>query len=66
MNRLESRTRTREELERYISLLVAKLESTGYRSEMLIDRIDGIAGRLERLDRREAAPASRAGLAPLG
>jgi hypothetical protein len=33
MNRLESRTRTREELEGYVSLLVAKLESTGYRSE---------------------------------
>jgi RNA binding exosome subunit len=54
MTRIERRIETRDELERYLKILVAKLEETGYRSETLIDRIDGVTGLLERLDKQQA------------
>jgi hypothetical protein len=54
MNRIERRIRTRDELERYIEVLVAKLEQTGFRSETVLDRIDGLVQQLERLDRKRA------------
>ena len=54
MNRVESRIRTRDELERYIEILAAKIKDTDFRSESLIDRLDQMAGKLERLDRQNA------------
>jgi hypothetical protein len=50
MNRIEGRLRTRDELERYIGVLVAKLEETGFRSETLTDRIDRLLALLQRFD----------------
>jgi hypothetical protein len=52
MNRIEARLRTREELERYIGVLVAKLEETDFRSETMMDRIDRLLGLLQRFDTR--------------
>jgi hypothetical protein len=52
MNRIEARLRTREELERYIRVLVAKLEETDFRSETMMDRIDRLLGLLQRFDTR--------------
>jgi RNA binding exosome subunit len=54
MNRIEARIKTRDELERYVEILVAKLEETGFRSETMLDRIDRMVGLLERLDKRSA------------
>jgi hypothetical protein len=54
MNRLEQRIRSRDELERYISILVAKLEQTKFRSDTLLTRIEGLLKQLERIERREA------------
>ena len=48
MNRIEARIKTRDELERYVEVLVAKLEDTDFRSEAMLDRIDRILGMLER------------------
>jgi hypothetical protein len=52
MNRIEARLRTRDELERYIRILVAKLEETDFRSETMLDRIDRLLGLLQRFDDR--------------
>jgi hypothetical protein len=52
MERIEARLRTRDELERYLEVLVAKLEETGFRSETMLDRIDRMLGLLERFDNR--------------
>jgi RNA binding exosome subunit len=54
MTRIEGRLKTREELERYVKILMAKVKETEYRSETMLDRIDGITGLLERLDKRQA------------
>jgi RNA binding exosome subunit len=52
MDRIEARLRTRDEFERYIEVLVAKLEETGFRSETMLDRIDRLLGLLERFDKQ--------------
>ena len=52
MNRIEGRIRTRDELERYLGLLVGKLEQTAFRSETMLDRIDRLVGVLDRRDKR--------------
>jgi hypothetical protein len=52
MNRIETRLRTRDELERYIQVLVAKLEETDFKSETMLDRIDRLLGLLQRFDDR--------------
>lgn len=52
MNRVEPRIRTRDELERYVSILLRKLEETNFRSETLLDRLDGLVGQLGKLDQR--------------
>ena len=52
MNRIEARLRTRDELERYIGVLVAKLEETEFRSETMLDRIDRLLALLQRFDAR--------------
>jgi hypothetical protein len=53
MDRIEARVRTRDELERYLEVLVAKLEETDFRSETMLDRIDRLLGLLERSDTRQ-------------
>jgi hypothetical protein len=50
MNRIEGRIKTRDELERYVEVLVAKLEDTDFRSETMLDRIDRMLGLLQRFD----------------
>lgn len=55
MNRIESRLRTRDELERYVKALVAKLEQSEFRSEALLDRIDRNVNLLGRVDGRDAS-----------
>jgi hypothetical protein len=40
MNRLEGRIRTKDQLERYIEVLVHKLEAREFRDEWLVDRLD--------------------------
>jgi len=57
MNRIEGRIKSRDELVRYVELLVGKLEDTEFRSEGMIDRVDRMVGLLERLDKLEAANA---------
>ena len=52
MDRIEGRLRTRDEFERYIEVLVAKLEETDFRSETMLDRIDRLLGLLERFDKQ--------------
>ena len=54
MNRIEARLRTQDELERYIRVLVAKLEETDFRSETMLDRIDRLLGLLQRFDDKRA------------
>jgi hypothetical protein len=57
MNRIEGRLKTRAELERYVTILVDRLEQTEFRSEALLDRIDRNVNLLERLDGRQAHPS---------
>jgi hypothetical protein len=52
VNRIEARLRTRDELERYVRVLVAKLEETDFRSETMLDRIDRQLDLLQRFDNR--------------
>jgi hypothetical protein len=52
MNRIEGRISSRDELERYVEVLVGKLEAIEFRSEGLIDRIDRMVKQLVRHDRR--------------
>jgi hypothetical protein len=54
MNRIEGRLKTRAELERYVTILVDRLEQTEFRSEVLLDRIDRNVNLLERLDGPQA------------
>jgi hypothetical protein len=51
MNRLEGRIRTKEQLERYIAVLVHKLEAQEFRSEWLIDRLDQLLMLHQRFER---------------
>ena len=55
MSRIEARIRTRDELERYVEILVAKFQATEFRSETLLDRIDRMTALLEHLGERQAA-----------
>jgi len=48
MNRIERRIRTRDELERYATVLIHKLEDMDYKSENMIDRVDRVLNMLER------------------
>ena len=50
MNRIEARLKTRDELERYLRVLVTKLEEMDFRSEFLVDRVDRMVRVLEQLD----------------
>jgi hypothetical protein len=53
LNRIESRIRTREELERYVQVLVHKLEATKFRSATMFERVDRALDLLERADKYE-------------
>jgi hypothetical protein len=55
MNRIEGRIQTKDQLERYIQVLVHKLEGTKFRDEWLIDRIDRLLQFHQRLERYEDA-----------
>lgn len=50
MNRIEGRISSRKQLERYVEVLVGKLEETGFRSDGLINRVDAMTKRLRRYE----------------
>jgi hypothetical protein len=56
MNRIEGRIRTRQQLERYIQVLVHKLEHTKFRSATMFERVDRAMSLLERYDRHAVSP----------
>jgi hypothetical protein len=60
MNRLEGRIRTKDQLERYISVLVHKLEARKFRDEWLVDRLDKLLMLHERFVRYEQSGATTA------
>jgi hypothetical protein len=60
MNRIEGRIRTKEQLERYMALLVHKLEGRKFRDEWLTDRIDQLLLLHQRLERYERSGATTA------
>ena len=58
MNRLEGRIRSKDQLERYIRVLVHKLEERKFRDEWLVDRLDQLLMRHQRLERYGRSGAS--------
>jgi hypothetical protein len=60
MNRLEERIRTKDQLERYIAVLVHKLEARQFRDEWLTDRVDKLLALHERLERYQRSGARTA------
>ena len=58
MKRLEGRIRTKDQLERYISVLVHKLERREFRDEWLTDRLDQLLMLHQRFERYERSGAS--------
>jgi hypothetical protein len=61
MNRLEGRIRTKDQLERYIAVLVHKLEDREFKDEWLADRVDQLLmlhQRFTRFEQSEARTAS--------
>ena len=61
MNRIEERIRTKDQLERYISVLVHKLEARQFRDEFLTDRLDRLLTLHQQLERFERSGATGAG-----
>jgi len=60
MNRLEGRIGTKDQLERYIAVLVDKLEAREFRDEWLTDRVDKLLAVHERLVRYQRSGARTA------
>lgn len=60
MNRIEGRIRTKEQLERYLAVLVHKLEARKFRDEWLTDRVDKLLMLHQRLERYEQSGAATA------
>lgn len=60
MKRIDGRIRTKEELERYVEVLVHKLEERKFRDEWLTDRIDQLLVLHQRLVRYERSGATSA------
>ena len=60
MNRLEGRIRTKDHLERYITVLVHKLEARQFRDDSLTDRLDRLLTLHQRLERFERSSATNA------
>lgn len=55
MKRIDGRIRSKEQLESLIAVLVRKLEASEFRDAWLIDQIDKLTSKLERLERYEHA-----------
>ena len=55
MNRIEGRIRTKEQLEKYASVLIHKLEARKFNDEWLIDRIDRVMDLQQRLERYQSS-----------
>jgi len=60
MNRLQGRIRTKDQLERYISVLAHKLEARRFRDEWLVDHLDKLLMLHERFERYEQSGAKSA------
>jgi hypothetical protein len=60
MNRIEGRIRTKDQLERYIAVLVHKLEARQFRDEWLTDHVDRLFMLHERLERYQRSGATAA------
>ena len=60
MNRLEGRIRTKEQLERYIAVLVDKLEARQFRDASLTNRLDRLLAFHQQLERFERSGARNA------
>jgi hypothetical protein len=58
MNRLEGRIRSKSQLERYITVLVHKLEDRRFRDEWLVDRVDQLLMLHQRFERYERSGAT--------
>lgn len=58
MNRLEGRIRTKAQLERYIGVLVHKLEERKFGDEWLVDHIDQLLMLHQRFERYERSGAT--------
>ena len=58
MNRIEGRIRTRDQLERYIEVLVHKLEARQFRDEWLTDRVDRLLTLHQQLERFQRSGAA--------
>jgi hypothetical protein len=58
MNRIEGRLRTKEELERYLEVLVHNLEARGFRDEWLNNRVDKLLLLHDRLERYQRSGAT--------
>lgn len=61
MSRIEGRIRTKEQLERYMTVLVHKLEAREFRDEWLTDRVDKLLMLHQRFERYEQSGAKSAG-----
>jgi hypothetical protein len=60
MKRLQGRIRTKDQLERYISVLAHKLEARQFRDEWLVDHLDQVLMLHERFERYERSGAKTA------
>ena len=60
MTRIEGRIRTKEQLERYLAVLVHKLEAREFRDEWLTDRVDKLLMLHQRFERYEQSGATTA------
>jgi hypothetical protein len=60
MNRIEGRIRTKDQLERYIAVLVHKLEARQFRDEWLTDRVDRLFMLHQQVERYERSGATSA------
>lgn len=60
MTRIEGRIRTKEQLERYMAVLVHKLEARDFRDEWLTNRVDKLLMLHQRFERYEQSGATTA------
>jgi hypothetical protein len=60
MTRIEGRIRTKDQLERYIAVLVHKLEARQFRNEWLTDRVDRLLLLHQQLERYQRSGATSA------
>jgi hypothetical protein len=60
MTRIEGRIQTKDQLERYVAVLVHKLEARQFRDEWLTDRVDRLLALHQRLERYQRSGATSA------